>query len=148
MFGKISVLRQSPWLEVILYLYGMLSLSLGVASLIAAIDPRPFPISSWWYFVIIGLFLAISGSISLALIRNVQDYPQSLFIARPSIHDTTCNSTILLNETVGYNDSPIVELRDVSSITNDSAFVGSQNTVTSSVPSISSSIFYYKETYV
>ncbi|GFQ96172.1 uncharacterized protein TNCT_407561 [Trichonephila clavata] len=148
MFGKFSVLGQSPCLEVLLYIYGMLGLSVGAASFIVAIDPKPFPVSYWWYFVAVGLFLTISGSLSLVLIQSVPDYPTKFFIAGPSINDTTFNSTNLLNETVGYSDSPIVELRDVHLNINESAFSGSRSTVISSAPSISSSIFYYKETFV
>ncbi|GFS49619.1 uncharacterized protein TNIN_321001 [Trichonephila inaurata madagascariensis] len=126
----------------------MLGLIVGAASFIAAIDPSPFPVVAGLYFVAAGLFLTISGSLSLALIRMVPDYPSKFFVAGPSINDTTCNSTNLLNETVVYSDSPIVELRDVHLSIDESAFVGSQSTVISSAPSISSSVFYYKETFV
>ncbi|GFU90573.1 uncharacterized protein TNCV_4051551 [Trichonephila clavipes] len=106
----------------------MLGVIVGAASFIAAIDPSPFPVSSWWYFVAAGLFLTISGSLSLVLIQMVPDYPSKFFVAGPSINDTTCNSTNLLNETVVYSDSPIVELRDVHLSINESAFAGSQST--------------------
>ncbi|KAF8791972.1 uncharacterized protein LOC129969351 [Argiope bruennichi] len=137
-------------IDVFLYSYGMVSLILGIAFMIASIDPRPFPIISRWYFIGIGVFLLLNGCCPLVCLLKIPQYPRSRFVIGPQ-NETGISVTELLDDSqfVGRTDSPIVELREAKfGIEEQSDTEKQSSTTLSSVSTANSGIFFYKETFV
>ncbi|GIY93646.1 hypothetical protein CEXT_760731 [Caerostris extrusa] len=119
MAGKIDDCR-STCKVVFLYIYGMLSAILGIGSSIASIDPRPFPINLWLYFLI-----------------------------AKCANETTCSAADLLEEsqynpTLEMKDSAF----GFDECSASTASCQSLSTESSTVSTTNPSIFYYKETFV
>ncbi|GIY79773.1 hypothetical protein CDAR_300901 [Caerostris darwini] len=143
MVGQIDDCR-STCKVVFLYVYGMLSAILGIGSSIASIDPRPFPISLWLYFLVGGISLVINGCVALALIPLVAPFQ----VAKRA-NETTCSAADLLEESQ-YN--PTLEMKDAAfgfdECSASTASCQSLSTESSTVSTTNPSIFYYKETFV
>lgn len=149
-FYKMRLPKRS-WQEVLLYASGMLTIILGIASSIISIDPTPiFPSSSWWYFLVAGLGLIVVGCLLLKTVICAPVYPKSFFTVGQSADMTASSAVDLLDDTqsVGYGDSPVVELKDAKFGFEEPSEVVRQCMMTSSDEPHNSVYFYYKETFV
>ncbi|KAG8188835.1 hypothetical protein JTE90_004647 [Oedothorax gibbosus] len=144
-------LIQRRWQEAFLYASGMLTIILGVGSCIVSIDPTPLPSNTWWYFLVAGVFLFVVGCLLLKIVICAPVYPGSFFTVGPSANATASSAVDLLDDaqSVGYADSPIVDLRDsVFGIEDEPSQVVRQCMMTRSDEPQNSVLFYYKETFV